>query len=326
MTNETAATPRSSVWWAAIAALTLASCGRPDASGVYLSQSDRETALVQIVQARDGTITGRIETFDIGPGGVVNGQTITLDGAASRHDLLLKPTSAWFGGSSATGRFTRDSLTLSHAGRDLQARRASPDDYQKAVARLQARATTERRRAAEAGFQRAEQQAQATTIADAADKNGRMSAATVELRNAADRLNRGVEAAPDYGRQAADNTAKIEQLARLAASAAAAGRGPLGVQANQVRVATDQIEAARSQYAIGLEAILQQGSPVSTDVLRFCDSAGGAPFAGSCGPAKAAATSFQSALVRAVTVFRGYKQTIQTELLRQGEIAKRIGG
>ena len=256
----------------------------------------------------------------------MNDQTVNLDGAAAQHGLVLKPTSEWFGGLSATGSFTRDTLTLSHNGQALQARRASLEAYQKAVARLQAKATAERRQASEARLKRLEQQAQATALGNAADKNGRLRAATLQLRDDADRLDKGVEAAPDYGRQSANNTAKIEQLARLASSAPRSQRGPLGAQAYQVTVGTNQIEVARSQYAIGLDAIVQQGSPLSTDVLRFCDSPGGAPFAGSCGPAKAAATSFQSAVVHGVTVFRGYKQTIQTELHRQSAIAQKIGG
>ncbi|MGZ3347197.1 MAG: hypothetical protein ACXU82_21380 [Caulobacteraceae bacterium] len=311
----------------AIAGLGLmASCGRPDASGVYVSTSARQATLIRLDQTKDGAVAGRVEVISLGPGGVLNDESATFDGAASNHDLAFKPTSTWFGGRGASGRFSGDTLTINRGGAEVTARKASLGDFQKAVSQLKARAAEERRQMVEAQARQAAQTAQATAIGDAGDKAGRLERATADLRADAARLDEGVSAAPDFGRRSVENTARIAQMARSAPSLARADRDRLIASANQVIVDTNQVDVARSRYAIGLDPIVQRASPLATEVQRFCDTPEAAPFGTPCARAKAAATGFESALVHASTVLKGYKQTIQTELARQNEMVRRMGG
>jgi hypothetical protein len=83
---------------------------------------------------------------------------------------------------------------------------------------------------------------------------------------------------------------------------------------------------ARNVDLVGLDQIVSRAAPLATAVERFCDTKEAAPFAPACAPAKAAATDFESALVRAATVFKAHKQAVQTELTRQTQIVQRIGG
>jgi hypothetical protein len=311
---------------AIVAALLLASCGRPDASGVYLSRSDRQAALIQLTQAKDGALTGRVEVFAIGPGGAVDIQSEALDGAVANRDVTFRPARAWLGGAAASGSFTGDALTIRRNGAEVTARKASRDDFQKAVAQLKAKAAEERHQAAEAQSNQAARTAQASSFEDAADKAAKLQAATAGLRADAARLNDAVTAAPDFGRQSADNTARLARMAQSLPTLSKADRARLAVSANQVIVETNQIDAARARYAGDLNRIVAQAAPVATAVERFCDTPQAAAFGQACAQGKAAATAFESALVRGATVFKGYKQTIQTELAQQGQIAKRVGG
>ncbi len=301
-------------------AMLAASCGRPDASGVYLSKSDSEAVLIRLTQAKDGAVTGRIEVIAIGPDGVVNDDSATLDGVASKHDLAFKPAKVWLGGVGGSGSFTRDGLTIRHNGLDVTARKASLDDFQKAVAQLKAKVAKERRQVADAQATQAEQGDGAAAFGEAADKGAKLQQATAELRADAAKLNDAVSAAPDFGRQSADNTA------RIAGMASGGDRARLAASANQVIIETNQIDVARTRYAIGLDQIVARAAPIATAVQRFCDTPQAQPFGRPCAEGKAAATDFESALVRASTVFRGYKQTVQTELSRQNQIARKIGG
>jgi hypothetical protein len=306
------------------AALLLASCGRPDASGVYLFKTDRQAALIQLTQARDGAVTGRVESIAIGPAGQVDIQSAPLAGAVSGRQVTFKPASVWLGAAAASGSFAGDSLTIVRDGAEVKAPKASRADFQTAAAQLKARAAQQRHQAAEAQSNQAAQTAQASSFEGAADKAAKLRQAAAGLRADAARLNDAVSAAPDFGRQSADNTAR---LARMAASATSkADRERLAAAASQVIVETNQIDVARSQYAAGLNRVVASAAPVATAVERFCDTPQAAPFAEACADGKAAATGFESALVHAATVFKGYKQTVQTELGRQGQIARRIGG
>jgi hypothetical protein len=312
--------------FAIVAALLLAACGRPDASGLYLSKSDRQAALIQLAQARDGAVTGRVEVIAIGPGGVVDIQSAPLDGAVSNHAVTFRPASAWLGGAGASGSFTGDSLTISRNGSEVKARKASRDEFQKAVAQLKAKAAEERHHVAEALSNQAARTAQASSLEDASDKAAKLQAAAAGLRADAARLNEAVTAAPDFGRQSAENTTRLAQMAQSAPALSKTERSRLSAAANQVIVETNQIDVARTRYATGLNQIVAGAAPVATSVERFCDTPQAATFGQPCAQAKAAATAFESALVHAATVFKGYKQTVQTELARQGQIARKIGG
>jgi hypothetical protein len=312
--------------WAIAGALVLASCGRPDASGVYLSKSDRQAALIQLVQNKDGVITGRVEVIAIGPGGTVNIESANLDGAASNHDVVFKPATAWLGGVSASGSFKGDRLIISRNGSEVTARKASLDQFQKAVAQLKAKAAEERHLVAEAQAKQAAQAAQASAFQDAADKATKLQQATVELQADAAKLNEAVSAAPDFGQRSADNTARIVKMAQLAPTLSNGDRSRLAVSADQIIVGTNQIDVARTQYAIGLNQIVARAAPIATAVERFCDTPQANEFGQLCAQAKAAATDFESAVVHGSSVFKGYKQTVQTQLSRQSQIARKIGG
>jgi hypothetical protein len=297
----------------------LASCGRPDSSGVYLSKSDRDAMLIELTQAKDGGVAGRIEVVSIGADGALNDDSRTFEGVAANHELSLRPAGA---GLDASASFSGDSLTVSRNGAPLKARKASLGDFQKAVAQLRSKAAGQRRLFAQSQADRSVGTAGPVRIKDEAT----LGQAVTELEADTAKLDQGVSSAPDFGQQAAQNTARISQMVRSAAALSGAERRRLAASANQVVVETNQIDIARTQYAIGLDPIVQRASPVATQVQRFCDAPEGAPLAGQCVRAKAAATGFQSALVHGSVVLKGYKQTIQTELARQNEMVQRMGG
>jgi hypothetical protein len=294
----------------------LASCGRPDSSGVYVSRSDRQAALIELTQDKDGDVTGRVEVMSIGTGGTVGDQSKAFDGVASSHELTLKPAGPGLG---ASGSFSRDTLTISLNGAPLKARKASVGDFQKAVAQLRAKAAGERRLYAES---QAAGPVEAADIKDAAT----LGQAVAQLEADTVKLDQGVSSAPNFGQRAAGNTARIAQMARTAPTLSGPERRRLVASANQVIVETNQIDISRTQYAIGLDPIVQRASPVATQVQRFCDTPQAAQLASQCSRAKAAAVGFQSALVHGSVVLKGYKQAIQTELARQNEMVERIGG
>jgi hypothetical protein len=297
----------------------LASCGRPDSSGVYLSRSDREATLIQLTQTNDGGVTGRLEVMSIGPGGTVNDEFRTFVGVAFNHELTLKPAGAGLG---LSGSFSRDTLTITRNGAPLKARKASLGDFQKAVTQLRAKAAGERRLFAQNQAGSAVGTVEAGDIKDAAT----LGQAVTQLESDTVKLDQGVSAAPNFGQQAAGNTARIAQMARTAPTLGGQERRRLAASANQVIVETNQIDIARTQYAIGLDEIVQRASPVATQAQRFCDASQAAQLKLQCSRALAAATSFQSALVHGSVVLKGYKQTIQTELARQNEMVQRMGG
>ena len=297
----------------------LASCGRPDSSGVYVSSSDKEAALIQLNQSKDGVVTGRLEVTSIGADGALTDQSRSFDGVASNHELALKSADAGLG---ASGSFSRDTLTISRNGAPLKARKASLGDFQKAVAQLRAKAAGQRRLFAQSQADRSVGVVEAGDIKDAA----RLEQAVTQLESDTAKLDQGVSSAPDFGKQSTANTASIAQMARAASNVSGSDRRRLVASANQVIVETNQIDIARSQYAIGLDQIVQRAAPAATAVQRFCDTPQAARLAPQCSRAKAAATGFQSALVHGSVVLKGYKQTIQAELARQTEMVQRMGG
>lgn len=307
-------------------ALLLASCGQPDASGIYLATSDRRVTLVQIVETKDGGLTGRLEQVSVDADGTVKDQTIPLDGAASNHDLMFKPTSVWFGGLQASGTFSSDRLTLTGTGFTLEAARSSLENYQLAVAHLQSVAVGDRQRIA---VMRADQAAQAASVQaarDLADKVASIEAATAQLRNDTAKMNSSVAACPDFGKQSAANTDRIGKMMRIAPTLSDVDRNQLVVAANQVEVGTNQIEVARSQYAIELNQIVLDAAPLVEQLQRACAASQGSQFAQPCVGGNAAAADFQASLARGRNAFVGYKQAVQNELNRQSEMIQRMGG
>jgi hypothetical protein len=318
------------------AALLLSSCGQPDASGIYLSASDRQVILIQIVEMKSGSLTGRLEQVTMGANGTIKDQTIPLDGAASGHDLMFRPVSAWFGGLEATGKYSGDSVTMTGTGITLQAERSSLDEYQAAVSHLQTIAAVVRQRiatiqAARAAQAQAAREAQAAlaaqnqAIQDAANKTATIESATVQLRNDMARMDEGLAKCPDFGQRSAANTARIDKMLRVATTLSGVERNQLIVEANQIEVGTNQIEVARSQYAIALNQIVQDARPIADQLQRFCNSPQRAQFAQPCADATAATTDFQTSLARGRNAFNGYKQAVQDDLARQSAMIQRMG-
>ena len=302
-------------------ALTLAACGRPDASGLYVSTADRQVTLIQLTQAKDGAVTGRLEDNAIGPGGIVSAKSTALEGSVAKHDLTVTPAGAGPGGQ-VSGTFARDAVSLG----GIRARRATLKDYQTALTRLQSRAAAERRKVADAQEQQGELAAKASAIGDGPDQGARLDAAAAALRADTEKLNAGADAAPDFGRQSADNTARVAQLAQQAKGASGQARSQLIQSAGQAVIATTQIGVARAQYVVPLNQFVQQAAPLATEVQRFCDSPEAKAVARQCAGATSAATDFQSALVHAVTLFNRHKRSIQDDLARQNELLRQMGG
>ena len=307
-------------------AILLVSCGRPDASGLYVYASDRNVVLLQLVETKDGTVTGRLEHVTVTADGTVNYRSSAVDGVASGRELMFKPASAWYAGLAATGTFSSNGLTLTGMGRTLDAQRSSLDEYRAAVAHLQSVAAGDRQRIASLQAAQAAQAAQAQAARNFAEEIGRIETATAQLRDDTAKMNAGIAACPDFGKRSAMNTERIAKMLRIAPTLSGVDRSQLVVAANQVEVATNQIEVARSQYAIELNQIVQDAEPLANKLQGFCTSPQGVQFAEPCVGAEAAAADFQTSLARGRNSFIGYKQAVQDELSRQSAMIQRMGG
>lgn len=282
--------------------LPLTACGRPDASGVYLAKAERRLTLIQLVQARDGAVTGRVETVSIGPDGLVSDESRPLDGAAAGRDLA----------------FSSSGVTLGA----LTAQRSSLKDYQAALKALQSRAVAQRRGLAEAEGEQADLAAKAATLGDGPDRTARLDAAAAALRGDAEKLGAGVDAAPDFAQRSAQNTTRMEKLAATAGH----DRGQALASASQLIVDTNQAAVARARYVAPLNQIIRRSAPLASEVQNVCGSDRAQALSAPCAGAAAAATGFQSALVRAVALFSGQKRAIQDDLARQNAMLQKMGG
>jgi hypothetical protein len=318
------------------AAIAIASCSNPDASGIYVYRGTNEVALVQLVETKEGTVTGRYEGVTVDSQGNVRDQSASLDGATSGNDLMFKPSSVWLGGVNASGSFDRGGLTLSGQGFSLEAGRSSLQQYQAAVADLREKAARTRQRLAEMQRQQAIREAEAQREQAARDAEAEASRnratralqleeATAALRAATANLSAALTAAPDFGQAASANTAKISRMAQIAPTLSVMDRNRMVAAANQVIVGTNQIEVARSQYAMKLNQLLQQAAPLAERVQQFCQSGQGASFV-ECQAATAAASDFKGVVARGIRTFGGDRQTVQDELARQSSLVGRMGG
>ena len=321
----------------AIASVGLASCGRPDASGIYVAASPNQVTLVQLVETKEGNVTGRLEQVSADANGVVSDQTAAIDGAASQNELMFKPTSVWLEGLAASGTFSGDQLTLAGRGFTINAQRSTLSDYQKSVADLQSVAAIQRQRFADARAAQAARDAQqrAARAAFAAQQQAErefaansagIAAGTAQLRNDTARLSAGIANCPNFGGRSAANTARIANMLQAAPALSGYDRGRLTVAATQVEIGTNQIENARSQYAIELNQIVQDAAPVAERIANFCASPQGAQFSQQCADAKAATDDLKAAVLHGRDAFIGYKQAVRAELDRQQAMIQRIGG
>jgi hypothetical protein len=306
------------------AAILLASCGHPDASGIYVSASDRQVTLIQLVETKDGTLTGRAEELSIDTNGDVKDHIIPLDGAASDGNLVFKPTSVWFGGLQATGSLTSNGLSLTTDGNTFVIARSNIENYQAAVAHLREVAARERQKITDAKVAQATREAQLKEIRAVADKIVAIDNAMTRLRSDTERMNKGLANSPDFGARSAANTTRIERMLKVAQTLSGSQRGQLSVEASQIEVDTNQIEVARSQYAIELNQLVQDAGPIADQVENFCNSPQGAQFVKPCGPAMTAAADYRASLARGRISFGGYKQAVQNEISRQDALIRQI--
>ncbi|HUO23560.1 MAG TPA: hypothetical protein VMU59_13680 [Caulobacteraceae bacterium] len=185
------------------------------------------------------------------------------------------------------------------------------------AAQLQVQERSERLAAAKTEATQAQATAQSLSLSAAADKAAGLKAAASALRDAAAKLDAGVEAAPDFGAQALAASARLRALTGDRAQRLAA--------ANQIVLDTTQIDVARSRYAVGLNRQVETGVPVDDDVRRFCASPDAAPFGRACADALAAGAAFERSQVRAAVAFKAFKETVREELDRQNAVAAQLG-
>lgn len=306
------------------AVLFLAACGKPDASGIYVYSTDREVVMVQLMQSADGKLTGRLQSDAINTDGTTAEKSASADGAVSGHDLLLKPSSIWYGGVQATGTFKGDTLTLAGTGFTLQATRATLEDYQQAVARLQSMAANQRQQWAKQKAADAAQQAEADAERAVAAKVQQVSRATSQMRTDTSRLSDALDRSPDFAQMATTNTAKVVRMVHAAPTLSSVARGQLSVAANQVEVGTNQIEVARSQYALGLNQLVDDVKDNALEAVRLCGEGHPSQLDGPCDTFKSAMTDFKAVFGRGKATFMPYKAQVQAEIDKQDEMIRQI--
>lgn len=294
-------------------AVLLAGCGKPDASGIYVATTGNEVAMIQLVQAQDGKVTGRIEAISLGADGSLNSKNAEVDGSISGHDLMLRPASIWFGGVQASGTFSGSKLTLTGNGDTLEAARSSLEKYQQAVAQLKEAAETKR-----AALASQQAQERLTSI------RSQVIDIAARLRFSTKRLNEALSRSPNFAELASANTARIARMVQKAPTLADLPRNQLAVAANQVEVETNQIEVARSQYAIQLNDIVEDSTRRIASLDKLCGANPPAQLTLVCSDASTAANEFKAAVQEGQSTFTPYKQKVQRELERQHALAERI--
>ncbi|ALR21899.1 hypothetical protein [Sphingobium baderi] len=249
-----------------------------------------------------------------------------VDGSVSGNELMLRPASAWFGGIQASGTVSGSKLTLTNKNVTLTADRSSLEKYQEAVAKLKGDAGEQQKRIAVTNANAAQQEAQARAEKQMADMATEVNNLAERLRLAATKLGEAVSRSPNFGKQAMANTARISQLVQRANGQSDLARNQLAVAANQIEVDTNQIEVARSQYAIGLNGIVEAAKDAATSVGKLCGSNPPAQLGAVCGDAMAAVNTFKDAFIRSTKTFTPYKQQVQAEMDRQNKLSQRIEG
>lgn len=306
--------------------LLLAACGKPDASGIYVATTDSRVTLVQLVQAQDGKLTGRLEESTMGVDGTVTTKEAMVDGSVSGNELMLRPASAWFGGIQASGTISGSKLTLTNKNDTLTADRSSLEEYQEAVAKLKGNAGQKQQEVAETKAQAAEYQARFDAANALADKKSQLADLASKLNDYASKLDEGVSRSPNFAKLAMANTARIAQLVQRANGQSDMARSQLAVAANQIEVDTNQIDIARSQYADGLNDIVNAAREAAGSIGSLCGSTPPSQLQAACSQANAATNSFKAAVTRATKNFSPYKQQVQAEIDKQSALSQRVDG
>jgi len=305
-------------------AIVLASCGNPEVSGIYLHASDRKVILVQLVEAKDGTVTGRLEEVTISDRGVVSDKTIPLDGVASDENIVFKPVSAWFGGLQASGTVNSNVLSIVGSGTQLSIRRSNLEEYKAAIARLHGVAETDRKRIVENDLAIARRASLASAIQAVENRKAALEDAALRLREESARLQQVLSKSPDFTQAAANNTGRIARMLQAAGRLSEGQRSQLAVEASQIEVGTNQIEVARSQFAYGLNDIVGRAGQAAQQVMLFCKSPPGAQSTAPCANAKAAEEDFRATIANGEKTFGRHKLGVQGEIEKQQELIRRI--
>lgn len=301
-------------------------CGKPDASGIYVAAVDHKVTLIQLVQTSDGRLAGRVQETIVNPDGTVNEKSANADGSISGHDVLLRPESLWLGGVQASGTISGSELTLSGENFTLIAERSSFKKYQDAVIRLRSNAAAERQRIADARATQAAQEAKAKGMLNLMKQKAAIVEASNKLGLYAMKLNTSIDRSPNFGQQAATNTARIAKMSQTASTLASVDRRQLSVAADQIAIDTDQIEMARSQYASSLNQIVEDASIIAAQVQKACVSPQATQLTMECKKAKSAIADFKATFQRGQRTFTPYKNQVQKELNQQALLIHGING
>lgn len=304
--------------------LATAGCGKPDASGVYVAFDGQKVILIQLVQTSDGKLTGRVQETAVTPDGAVKEQSANADGSISGNELLLRPESIWSGGMQASGMVTGSELKLTGENFTLTAERSSLAKYQEAVVRLRSNAAIDRQRIADARAAQAADETRAKGIQDLLKQKAVLIDASNRLGFFATTLKTAIDRSPNFGQQAAANTARVAKMLRTAPTLSLLDRGQLSVAADQIAVNTDQIEVARSQYAFGLNQIVENASTVAAQAQRTCASPLATQLIVECNKARTEIADFKAAIQHGRTIFTPYKNQVKKELWRQALLIQKI--
>lgn len=304
--------------------LLLAACGKPDASGIYVAKTDSRVTLVQLVQAQDGKLTGRLEESTMGVDGTVTTKEAMVDGSVSGNELMLRPASAWFGGIQASGTISGNKLTLTNKNDTLTADRSSLEDYQAAVAKLNGDATEQQEKMAQTNAALRQEEVRIQGERETAANVASIREAASRVANATSRLNNGITKSPDFAKMASANTAKVSRMLAAAPNLSEVQRGQLGVAANQVIVGTNQIDVAREQYALRLNDVVNDAKDAAVPIAKLCGQQPAPQFTSACQEAFAAMNDFKAAVGRGQSSFSPQKQRVADEIQRQEQIAAKI--
>jgi len=308
----------------AVALLAATGCGKRDASGIYVAVTDQTVTLVQLVQSPDGKLIGRIQESKIVADGTVKETSLEADGSISGQDLLLSPKSVWFGGVQASGTVSGNKLTLVGTGYTLTAQLSSFQKYQDAVEHLRSVGADYRQQIADTQAAEASAKAKAKAERDLANKQAEILEVARLLRAETAKLIAEIKQIPNFGQDAAANTAHIVKMLQIAPTLSGVEIGQLSVAASQVEIDTYQIEVARSQYAIGLDQILRNAGRLAAELEKMCTLPYSPQFTMQCKEAKPVIPDFKEKLKYGQEKFMPHRQQVKIELDRQKVLIRKI--
>jgi hypothetical protein len=121
---------------AAVAIVALAGCS-PRHSGVYLINDNRSVVMVQVIEAKDRTLTGRIEEVSLDGDGKASSRSIPITGQVDGSEAVLR-SGGLLGGASFTGQFQMGAIILSRDGIAKTYRKANLATFEREVEKLRA--------------------------------------------------------------------------------------------------------------------------------------------------------------------------------------------